>query len=411
MTEIKIALSTNTMLNFPFYLLESDPVSYGLNDIKITLDSKDGDTAALESLEDGYHFSVCDPAKLHNQATDSGVITKCAIKPIIVKTALWGLTSNSELAKIGTNTKLLEGMRDSKLKDYFSSIHTYHSGTTAYRSLEYLSNLNDFVNIQSTNIITEHRIIGEELKKLKDSDDIELVVTSDILAVEMYRNSKKVHKVIDFYNLDIDVFNKSVFTALITNTNLIKTNDELIEKMIQAIDEILIAFNNSSKKELGETARKIFEYNKLHNVFNKEKLTVMHITNALNTLKNDNIYPSKNYVNGLCQYWENTCVIWNKNDSKSNTNCKKVPNNNYIKLWKRRGFSKKIEKISNKYNNNWLPLLFAIFVPIILMCINVIFYYYDEIEEEKYFNNIMIELNETRNDIKNIKNMINLEEE
>jgi len=390
MTNIKIALSTNTLLNFPFYLLESDPVSYGLNEFDIFLDNKDGDETALKALEDGYHFAVGDPAKLYNQVVDNGFITKCAIKPVIIKTALWGLTSKKKLAELGENNQLLEGMRDAKMDDYFNNIHTYHSGTTAYRSLEYLSKNKNFSNIKTTDIIEVNNLIGQELDIFEKKDEVELVVTSDILAVEMFRESNNVHKVIDFYNLDIDVFQKSVFTALITNINLLKTNDYLIEKMIKALDEVLITFNRSSEKELEEIAKKIYQYNERQSVFkHKDKLTVEHIKKSLMILQKDEVYPKKSTVKNLCRHWENTCVIWEKNDSNPKQRCKKSPNNFYNKLWQKQGWSKKIQKLADSYNTNWIPI---ILVGVIL----IINYAFDEIEEEDYYTKIVNKIEEKK---------------
>ena len=193
MQKVKIALSGHTILFFPFYLLAKDPLSYGLNGFEIILENKNGDLQALDAIGKDCQFGVCDPALLYKYTLDE-TITRTAIKPIIIKTALWGVTNHFKFKEFGRNEMFLAKMESSNtINTQFKNIHTYHDGTTAYKSMEYLKKpISKFKNFTTKDTETvAHSIIGKEfLPFYQKNNNQDLVITSDILKIIILEKDK-----------------------------------------------------------------------------------------------------------------------------------------------------------------------------------------------------------------------------
>ena len=303
---IKISLSAESILYFPIYLLVEDPISYGLNDVKIILESKNNDKEALEALNDGFHFAICDPIYLRNHKG----IRKKAIKPLIIKSALW-----------------ISSLRDKEKSTYSPIKHiiTHPKHTTAHNCVHVLMLRENSTKLHANKFKIDEQpevkniSFGEEFNELNKSSNREntIIITSDIIKLIADNLEYK-----GLYDLGIKQFEKNVFTALISHKILLERNDSLVEKIVKAIDSVLLSFQNIKNDEYNPIAKKLVAClsKGKEKKFFMEHYSVENIEKVLKVLHDSRIYPSQKTVNRLHEYWKNSCDI--KDSTKGNDDAK-----------------------------------------------------------------------------------------
>ncbi len=294
--KIKISLSADSILYFPLYLLAADPVSYGLNDFIIELVKAGDDEKALKELDNGFHFAVCDPVYLLLDKDTS----KKAIKPLVIKSAIWITAPNDYISSTRVVKKVITHPKDTTASNCAKKIIKDETLFMLPRTGKFLIDKNaTIVNVP----------IGNELRDLDNSSKInnEIIITSDILQLM----SKK----LDYVGLhelkNSTIFKKNIFTALISHNILLKRNTVLVEKMVQAIDSVLLSFmeKDKNRNEFDAIATKVYNFLEKSESMIPDKYTIDDIAIVLHLLYKNEFYPKDKTTSSLHKYWENSCTI------------------------------------------------------------------------------------------------------
>ena len=236
---INISLSAHTILYFPFYLLSQNPDKYGFENTTINLINMQGDKEALDALENNCQYAVCDPMVAKTNVKSYKDISKIEVKmlkPIILKTGLWGISNDKTLLSNGKNSNLLNQMDICEVKPFFKKVYTYSDSTSASKVMQFLGKNKNLKNIPDAKIKAKQ--FGDEFTVfLSEDEKIDMVVTCDILAIKILENNRNndIYTILNFADVEHDAFKalkKNVFTALLTNKYKLEHKDtKLIVKL------------------------------------------------------------------------------------------------------------------------------------------------------------------------------------